>query len=194
MKEVIPLFSRPLFVSKIEVSDIDTSGVKWAKNYSNWISESQDVLNDPQYEKLAERVYDKVCEYFYGIMRASESAQIAFTESWFNKTENGQSHHRHWHPNSVFSGIVYLSGNGVQGRTKFISSVYDTIEFNTVDSNIYNSKSFSIDPTPGHIAIFPSNLEHMVEPYTADEPRITLAFNTFVRGQINKDPLTRLIL
>lgn len=194
MKEVIPLFSRPLFVSKIDVSDVDISDIKWTKNYNNWTSESQTVLNDPKYEQLAERVYDKVCEYFYGIMRATELSQIAFTESWFNKTEKGQNHHRHWHPNSIFSGIVYLSGDGVEGRTKFISSIYDTIEFNITDSNIYNSKSFSIDPTPGHIAIFPSNLEHMVEPYHADEPRITLSFNTFLQGVINQDPLTRLTL
>jgi uncharacterized protein (TIGR02466 family) len=193
-KIIWPLFSSPVFKSHIDVSDIDLSTIKWAKNYNNWISESQNVLNDPTYVKLAERSYDVLCEYFYGVMRATEDVQIGITESWFNKTEQGQSHHRHWHPNSVFSGIVYLGGDVNSGYTKFISSVYDTIEFNIQDANLYNSRSWSIAPKVGDVVIFPSRVEHLVDEYTGTEPRITLSFNSFLSGTINKDPLTRLSL
>jgi hypothetical protein len=60
------------------------------------------------------------------------------------------------------------------------------------DSNLYNSKMWSVVPEVGSMLLFPSNVEHMVEPYLGDTPRITMAFNTFVRGEINPDPLTRL--
>ena len=151
-------------------------------------------MNDPKYQILAERVYQELCEFFYGVMQAREHISIAFTESWFNKTERGQRHHRHWHPNSIYSGIVYLAGDETEGRTRFISSQYETVEYNTANSNIYNSKSWSIDPVVGNMLIFPSNVEHLVEDYNSDTPRITLSFNTFLQGVINQDPLTRLTL
>ena len=191
-KTLWPLFSKPVFKAPVDVSGLDFSQVKWAKNYNNWISESQRIIEQPEYAKLAESVFQNVCEYFYGIMQVKSNVEIYITESWLNKTEKGQSHHRHWHPNSVLSGIVYLDSQGESGRTKFITSNYDLFEFSMNDSNLYNSKMWSVVPEAGSMLLFPSNVEHMVEPYLGDTPRITMAFNTFVRGEINSDALTRL--
>lgn len=68
------------------------------------------------------------------------------------------------------------------------------IEYNILDSNLYNSRSWSVTPEKGSMLIFPSNVEHMVEEYLGDTPRVSLAFNTFIRGNVNSDPLTRLTL
>lgn len=189
-----PLFSKPIFQAPVKVDNIDLSNIKWARNYQNWISESQRVIEQPEFAALSDSVYDVVCEYFYGILQAKSNVEIYFTESWFNKTEKGQSHHRHWHPNSILSGVVYLENDGDSGRTKFITSQYDTIEYSINDANIYNSRSWSVPAVKGNMVIFPSNVEHLVDTYHGETPRITLAFNTFVRGAVNTDPLTRLSL
>lgn len=189
-----PLFAKPIFKRPVDVSDVDLSSVKWAKNYNNWISESQNVLGQPEFAALAERVYDGICEYFYGVMQAKNNIEIYITESWFNKTEKGQSHHRHWHPNSLYSGIVYIDSEGETGRTRFITSQFDTVEYGVAESNLYNSRSWNIDAQVGSMLVFPSSVEHLVEEYNGSRPRITLSFNTFVRGDINTDPLTRLSL
>ncbi len=189
-----PLFAKPIFKRPVDVSDVDLSSIKWAKNYNNWISESQNVLGQPEFAALAERVYDGICEYFYGVMQAKNNIEIYITESWFNKTEKGQSHHRHWHPNSLYSGIVYIDSEGETGRTRFITSQFDTVEYGVAESNLYNSRSWNIDAQVGSMLIFPSGVEHLVEEYNGTRPRITLSFNTFVRGDINTDPLTRLSL
>ena len=193
-KIIWPLFSKPIFKRPVDISNVDLSSVKWARNYNNWISESQNVLAEPEFENLAESVYDGLCEYFYGVMQAKDNVEIYFTESWFNKTEKGQIHHRHWHPNSIISGIVYLAAEGTSGGTKFITSHYDTIEYGINSANIYNSRSWTVDPEVGTIVLFPSNVEHMVTEYLGETPRITLSFNSFVRGTVNTDPLTRLSL
>lgn len=191
--ELIPLFSKPIFRSIINVDNIDLSNIKWARNYQNWISESQDILSKDEFKDLALAVGSKVAEYFYGIMSVSMDTEIYITESWLNKTEKNQSHHRHWHPNSILSGVVNLSGSAdAGGYLKLITSSYDTLEFEINQANLYNSKSWSFSPEKGSVIIFPSNVEHLVEPYTGDEPRITLSFNTFVKGKINGLPLTRL--
>lgn len=189
-----PLFSKPVFKTYLDVNDISLDKVKWAQNYQNWISETQDVLNDPAYEKLLAGISAGVTEYFYGIMGARQDVEIYITESWFNKTESGQSHHRHWHPNSILSGVVYLQTEGDTGRIKFITSQFDTIEYSIVEPSIYNSRSWSVIPEPGSMIIFPSNVEHMVEEYHGSIPRISLAFNTFIKGTINSDPLIKLTI
>jgi uncharacterized protein (TIGR02466 family) len=191
-KTLWPLFSKPIFKTSVDVSSLDLSKVEWTENYNNWISKSQNILEQPEFEKISQLAFDGVCEYFYGIMRASQKAEIAITESWLNKTEKGQIHHRHYHPNSIFSAIVYLDSEGETGQTKFITSEYQTIEYDIDESNLYNSKSWSITPKVGDMLIFPSSVEHMVTEYQGNTPRVTLSFNTFLRGQINSLPLTRL--
>jgi uncharacterized protein (TIGR02466 family) len=191
-KTLWPLFSKPIFKTSLDVSSLDLSKVEWTENYNNCISKSQNILEQPEFEKISQASFDGVCEYFYGIMRANQKAEIAITESWLNKTEKGQIHHRHYHPNSIFSAIVYLDSEGESGQTKFITSEYQTIEYDIDESNLYNSKSWSITPKVGDMLIFPSSVEHMVTEYQGNTPRVTLSFNTFLRGQINSLPLTRL--
>ena len=193
-KMLWPLFSKPVFKTYLDVSDINLDNIKWAQNYQNWISETQDVLNDTSYQKLLDGISAGLTEYFYGIMGARQEVELYITESWFNKTDPGQSHHRHWHPNSILSGVIYLQTEGDTGRIKFITSQYDTIEYNIVEPNLYNSRSWSVTPEAGSMIIFPSNVEHLVEDYHGNIPRISLAFNTFVRGNINTDALTKLTI
>lgn len=190
--ELVPLFSKPVFKSKLTNIDVDLSTITWARNYQNWISQSQDVLNLEPFKKLSEEICAKVADYFYGVMGVTQQTEMYITESWVNKTEKGQSHHRHWHPNSIVSGVVTLAGDPTTGHLRFITSQYDMLEFELSSPNLYNSKSWSIPSEPGNIVLFPSNLEHLVEEYQGDTPRITLSFNTFVRGKINTLPLTRL--
>ena len=191
-KMLWPLFSKPVFKTFVDTATVDLSSVKWGRNYQNFISASQHILNEPGFETLAENVYSGLAEYFYGVMAAKDDVEIYITESWLNKTEKGQSHHRHWHPNSLISGVLYLDSEGDTGRIRFITSQYDTIEYSMADSNLYNSRSWSITPEPGSMLLFPSSVEHLVDEYQSDTPRISLSFNTFVRGNINSDPLTRL--
>lgn len=192
MVEVVPLFSCPIYVSQIDDVNLNFNEISWSKNYNNFISSTQNVLNDTEFAKLMPSISRSINEYFYGVMGVKEQAEIFITESWLNKTDKGQTHHRHWHPNSVISGIVYLQGDETSGFTRFITSRYDQLEFEIENTNIYNSKSWSIEPLKNRILLFPSHVEHLVEEYQSDLPRITLSFNTFVRGNINTLPLTRL--
>lgn len=192
MPELIPLFSSPIFIENIKKIDLDFSEVTWANNYNNSISQDQNILSNAKFRNLLDEITPCVFEYFHGVMGVNTETEIYITESWLNKTEKGEKHHRHWHPNSVVSGIVYLAGNENSGFTTFIKGQYESLEFEVQHSNLYNSKSWSIEPINNRILIFPSKLEHMVDEYQGDIPRITLSFNTFIRGYVNSLPLTRL--
>ena len=191
--EVYPLFAKTIVRTQIDLEGTDLSKIEWSQNYQNEISNSQNVLDEPNFTKLRKECMKGINDYFHGVMKVSEDTEIYITESWFNKTSKGQTHHRHWHPNSILSAIVYMSGEtGKGGNTSFITSQYDTLEFDITEANLYNSKSWSVDPAVGTMLIFPSSVEHLVQPYDGDEPRISLSFNTFVRGKLNQQTLTRL--
>lgn len=180
-----------MFKTAIEIK-LDITPINWIENYTNFISDNQQVLNLPEFAELRTAIEEKLYTYFYGIVNASQDCEIYITESWFNKTEKGQSHHRHWHPNSVLSGIVALSTDPTSGATVFITSAFDTIEYDINEPNLYNSKRWGINLASGDMLIFPSSVEHLVEQYNGDTPRITLSFNTFVKGVVNRNPLTQL--
>jgi ectoine hydroxylase-related dioxygenase (phytanoyl-CoA dioxygenase family) len=50
--------------------------------------------------------------------------------------------------------------------------------------NIYNSPINRITPRPNDVLLFSSRLTHLVEPNISDQPRHSIAFNTFVKGQL----------
>ena len=186
------LFAKPVLRSVINVSNTDISSLSWVINNENQTSKERYVLKSPEFEHIYDQVYERVCEYFYGLMQAKSDIEIYITESWVNKTEKGQSHHKHWHPNSVLSGVVYLDCDEGSGAIKFKTSHYDMIEYAVDQSNIYNSRSMAILPRPGDVIIFPSSVEHEVEIYVGDKPRYSLSFNTFIKGNINNTPLMSL--
>ncbi len=182
-----PLFSKPIYKTFINVDDVDFKDIKWVKNQENWVSEDHSVLDNPKYKLLRDSIQQRIIDYFYGIMQAHEGVEIFITESWFNKTEKGQSHHLHWHPNSVVSGVVYLDSEEMNdsGMIYFVTNQRDTIDYNIREANIYNAKQWGISTEKGAVLLFPSNTDHMVNKYTGDVPRISLAFNTFVKGIVN---------
>lgn len=192
MSEIIPLFSKPVFVHNLDRLDFDLSSVEWIANYGNFTSKSKNILTDVASKETTNKIQDCLMDYFHGILQVKEQTNIYITESWLNKTEPGQFHHRHWHPNSIISGVVCLSNQENSGALTFITGTYDTIELEISQANLFNSKQWSYVPKVNDIILFPSSLEHLVEKNTSDFSRITLSFNTFVSGQLNSLPFTTL--
>lgn len=192
--ELLGLFSRPVLITELESTMPAITDIEWAKNYANSISTSTAILKLPEWQHVHDEVMLRVRDYLHGVMRVNHSTEIYVTESWLNKTDQGQSHHRHWHPNSVLSGVVFLQGDATSGALRFITSEYSLFEFDIVDSNLWNAKSWSVPARPSTMVVFPSGLEHMTETYQGDASRISLSFNTFVRGPMNTGQLTRLTI
>ena len=178
---------------RAELPALDLSNVEWGQNYTNKISTNQHILELDEFSSLKDICLSGLKEYFYGLMNVVEDTEIYITESWLNMTSKDEVHHRHWHPNSIVSGVLYLETElDAGGEIMFITSKYDTLEFDIKAASIYNSKSWSLPPMPGSFLLFPSNQEHLVEQYRGETPRISLSFNSFVKGPINKQALTKL--
>jgi uncharacterized protein (TIGR02466 family) len=187
-----PLFSQPLYEGRIDIDSVNLDNIVWAENYNNFISTSTDVLEMPEFSILKEQVMLSLQDYFYDVLSVKKQTEIYITESWLNKSIRDQMHHRHWHPNSVYSGIVILQADKDTGLLNFITGQYQTLEYEIETPNLFNAKSMTFCPDPGTILIFPSNLEHLVTVNASDLPRISLSFNTFIRGIVNNQSMTQL--
>jgi len=193
--QIIPLFSSPVFSLNLSGQyDVDglTSAVKaveWRENHSNSMSETVNWLDSSPIKSLIE---DNLNFYFYKVLCASQEIKIYITDSWLNCNKPGEQHHRHNHPNSIVSGVFYIDTDQYTGNIVFNSSHYSNIEIETTESNIYNSKTWSLSPMPGTLILFPSSLEHSVTKNQSVKDRISLSFNTFISGTISRNPLSSL--
>jgi uncharacterized protein (TIGR02466 family) len=194
MADLIPLFCKPVYVNHVPQLNFDISNVEWIQNYTNFTSKSRNILPEIANVETIQLIYQTLSEYFYGLLGVNESTELYITESWLNKNTSGQHHHRHWHPNSIISAVICLSAVEDSGALTFITSAYETMEFEVAHANVYNSKSWSCNLKPNDIVLFPSSVEHLVEKNNSQAERITLSFNTFVKGKINTLPYTSLVI
>ena len=152
---------------------------------TNFVSDNKFVLNDPRLEKIKSVCTQAANTYVQEIMRPVNSVEVYITQSWINVTPKGNSHHRHWHANSFISGVLYINVVAGKDRIYFHNPKNkETINFHTIDFTHDNSPVWYLNVKFGDIILFPSSLEHHVETNKEDHKRVSLAFNTFVKGTI----------
>lgn len=164
-------------------------------NTGNKSSINTKLLSAPELAGVAEFVNKAVTEYVAAIYRPANDIEVYITQSWGNVTNPGQYHHKHSHPNSFLSGVLYFHAEKNIDKITFFKNELTQLKLKTNDWNLFNSESWYFPVETGKLVLFPSTLQHMVTTTESKEPRISLAFNTFLRGDLgDEDDLTRLIL
>ena len=62
------------------------------------------------------------------------------------------------------------------------------------DNNTRGYNNLNIIVKNGDLILFPSTLMHSVKTNTTDKERISLAFNSFIKGTVSTSPLNQLNL
>jgi uncharacterized protein (TIGR02466 family) len=194
------LFPIPIGMTNIG-RDLTKKELKFIKDQSTYQNQGNTTSNDnyifenkeladvflfcqSQLEQFAQQVY-----------APKHNVEVYITQSWANYTKPGQFHHRHRHPNSWISGVFYVNADKENDKIFFYKDGYNQIDLPPSDWNQWNSKSWWFEAETGGLILFPSSLEHMVQCVTAENERISIAFNTFLKGAVgdNKE-LTELKL
>lgn len=189
--EIIPLFSRPVSVIRVNedlslIKEICKSEnfTETASSYEFYHSKNLRILeNFPEQKNIILKYFNR---YKNDVLCLS-TTDFKMTSSWITKTEiNGYSQF-HTHANSIYSGVFYFDGySSVGGNLEFITYDNGVIELNEpTENNIWNTSSFTIQPEKNMLVIFPSNLIHRVTQYTSNTPRYSLAFNLFPINKIS---------
>ena len=207
MKHMINgLFPTPVYVVKRDTNlspkeekevrkIIEKEGTK--KNAGNTRSNNSDIFNG-KLKKIKQFCEQQLNIYVKEVIVPKEELDFYITQSWLNITKLGEFHHKHSHQNSIISGVFYISTEK-DDKITFTdpnAKLKELIKFEPKEFNIWNSGRWFFPSVTNELMLFPSWLDHQVvvnENATTD--RISLSFNTFVRGTLGEElDLTKLIL
>ena len=199
------LFPEPLYSSTLErvltqeeLKILNEHKKKTKKNAGNSRTNDNYVLEHKALKNLKKDIQTKVMDYFDKVV-CTNNITPYITQSWINYTESDQFHHRHSHPNSLVSGIFYISADKKVDSVTFYKGYLDhtklNIKLDITKYNTFNSSSCTFPVETGNILLFRSSLEHGVKKKKGNNIRISLSFNIFIKGTVgNKEDLTELIL
>ena len=165
-------------------------------NNGNTTSSNHYVLQKPIMSDINKIITQEVNNFLQELYSPQWPIEAYVTQSWLNYTKPGQYHHKHSHANSFLSGVLYVNADPEKDKIFFFNEEkHHIFQITSQNFNFFNSQSWWIPVSVGEMVIFKSDLTHAVETVNADETRISLAFNTFLRGTIgHEDTLTGLKL
>ena len=199
------IFPIPIYTTKIdrgftkqELQFVKEQKKHCSDNQGNTNTKDNYILNRKEFKNI-KKFLDKHCkDYLDTVICPKNNIELYITQSWLNYTEANQYHHKHEHPNSVVSGVLYFDSDLKNDKILFSHSRgYQQIspETNTEKFNLWNSGTWFFPVETGNLFMFPSSTTHQVETKKGNNTRISLAFNTFYKGSVgSNDLLTELIL
>ena len=205
IQQIHSVFPCPVYITKRdtnlspkelkEIGKIVKEGMY--KNAGNSTSNNSDIFNG-KLKKIKQFCEEQLNIYVKEIICPKEELDFYITQSWLNITKPGGFHHQHSHPNSIISGVFYISTE-VDDKIYFSdpnTKVRELIFLEQKEYNLFNSTSWFFPSITNELILFPSWLGHKVntnEKATTD--RISISFNTFVKGTLGRESdLTELIL
>lgn len=148
-------------------------------NYGGWQSDDFTPDDLPEcFEYLCKNIISKskICVDEYG-----SDFTPWIDNLWFNINNKGDSNKRHFHAESLLSGVFYLQCTEDSGKIQFVKQ---PLEDYAVISHLRKPRTTRLSasaweyiPTESMCLMFPSWLMHQVEPSESDTERISIAFN-----------------
>ena len=199
------IFPIPIYTTKMnrgftnqELQFVKEQKKHCTNNQGNINTKDNYILNRKQFKNI-KKFLDKHCkDYLDTIICPKNNIELYITQSWLNYTEANQYHHKHEHPNSVVSGVLYFDSDVKNDKILFSHSKgYQQIspQIDNTKFNLWNSGTWFFPVETGNLFMFPSSTTHQVETKQGTNTRISLAFNTFYKGSVGSNTnLTELIL
>jgi|688.fasta_scaffold15499_8 uncharacterized protein (TIGR02466 family) len=204
-KDILGLFPTPLGVYEIdkELSENEINFFKKeqnnsTKNIGNYISKNKYILNNKEMQNLKIILENCLNDFYLSVFCPKYESKLYITQSWLNFTQENEYHHYHNHSNSFLSGVFYISSdpkidNIILSKNGLLNS--DIFNIETENFNEFNSKSYTFPTKSKTLIIFPSKVSHEVLNKKSNNLRISMAFNSFLKGKIGENEnLTELIL
>ena len=156
-------------------------------NVGNNTSRNNYILEHKKMKDIKSFIEEGIQVYMDNIVCPGDDTQVYITQSWINYNDENQYHHIHSHPNSYLSGVFYINADEHIDSINFNNQRYSTIEPVIKNFNIWNSKDWWFPVKTGMLIMFPSSTTHNVFQKKDSNLRISLAFNTFVKGNIGSN-------
>lgn len=168
----------------------DPSGLQ-RTNFGAWHSQT-DLLSQPLmadlFQWIAAQVQDALLDWGWDL----QQARPCFNNAWAVVGAQGASHGAHIHPNSLFSGVLYLAAPCGSGAIAFLDPRAGAQMLQSPlrdDARGRELGRHKVMPDTGLMLLFPAWLWHEVEVSTCVDQRICISFNVGLR-LTGKKPLS----
>jgi uncharacterized protein (TIGR02466 family) len=159
------------------------------RNSKYYLPKGGQVINlqkDPFFKSLIDKIKISVkfiAEHWY---KAKKGYKVDVVSLWVNSNESNQYHAPHNHTNTFMSGVIMLDGvvdkndyPSLRFLRPYANPIMPQVEkFNELNSNVLHFKC-----EKDCAAFFPSYLYHFVGVNKNKKPRISIAFDTVLRGK-----------
>lgn len=164
--------------------------VNWSKqdpglsktNVNGWHSKS-DMHQKPEYKALVDQLFQMQQEIFKEDCLAD---QPVLGNMWANINPPGGFNRPHIHPNSLWSGVYYVKTPKDCGHLKLEdpkTRAEMVMPKRTQDQlPQYLWREVHYEPVAGRCIMFPSWLNHTVDPNRSNDIRISVSFNFLQKG------------
>ena len=184
------IFTTPILVAEL---DLDLNKiVDYCYNYKNSNSgrkisnfggyQSNDIdLNDNLLIDLKNNVNNIVSDVGRSILNLNNNLKIS--NYWFNINNYKDFNIPHKHSFSILSCVFYAKVPENSGRLVLTNDYEIPCYLETkfvMRGNKFNSTERIFNPKDNSLFIFPSWINHFVEPNMSKEDRISFAFNTYI--------------
>ena len=182
-------------ITSEEMGEVETYSKDVLQNSGNKTSKETYVLHKGLF-RIREFIETCVKDYTDNVICPGPEVAFEITQSWLNFTKTSEFHHKHSHPNSLVSGVLYFDCDENFDKIIFFKpQTHSTIVPTIKTPNYWNAGSWFFSVKTNNVVLFPSTLEHMVENKQGDNLRISLAFNVFIKGAVGEErKLTKLFL
>ena len=199
------IFPTPIYISNInrpytkqELEFVNQQKKICVTNEGNTTTKNNYILKTKELKNINKFLEQHCQNYLQQVICPKNNVELYITQSWLNYTHKDQYHHKHEHPNSIISGVLYFNSDIQNDKILFTSNKgYEQIApiIDNTKFNFWNSRTWFFPVITGELYLFPSSTTHQVETKQGNNTRISLAFNTFYKGTIGSNSdLTELIL
>lgn len=180
-------------VTELELKTIQ--GLDYHENVGNRTSNNSRVFDLKALSRLGGMATRCLNQYIEKVYDTSNDVEAYVTQSWTNCTKGSEYHHRHTHANSFLSGVLFVESDK-DDKIQFHTPVgHRGLKLIPKNFNQFNSLTWWLPAEKNSIVIFPSWLAHEVPITNRQTDRISLAFNSFIKGTVGDGfALTELVL
>ena len=146
-------------------------------NRNGWQSNQLDLFAHKELKNVTDIISNKIA-FLVSQFDSTKFKNANINGSWVNINNKNSYNLKHLHPQTTFSGCIYLQAPEDSGNITFYRP--DLIEMFPVPEGMYNPTLYATTtykPRNGLILVFPAWLEHDVGISNSDEDRISIAFN-----------------
>ncbi|MDC0232826.1 TIGR02466 family protein [Pelagibacteraceae bacterium] len=185
-------FSTPIWINKISNHEsINTELKKFIynqreknpegtqkSNINGWHSEEFDLKNENLknfISEISKNIGSAVKDMGWDL----ETQIVKITSMWSIINNKDAFNEKHHHGNSALSAAYYIKAEQNAGNIVFYDPRQANVFHHPVSKevNVVNAQVQSVTPKAGTLVLFPSYLEHKVNPNLSNDERIVISFN-----------------